>query len=194
MFTLPLDFFCMRIEDRIIFNEIKKGNKLVYEALFSDYYTHLVRFADHYTLDQKASEDIVQDLYLYIWENAQKINIHTSIKAYFYQSLKNRCLNYLKSLKLKDEKNVIYVDALLNSDDDTAFFDPEILDQIKKSMNDLPPQMAKIIKLKYIEGLKQVEIAEQLGVSVNTVKTQLKRAKVKLRDSLFLKTNLIFFL
>jgi RNA polymerase sigma-70 factor (ECF subfamily) len=184
----------MRIEDKIIFNEIKKGNKLVYEALFSDYYDHLVRFADSYTFDQHASEDIVQNLYLYIWENAKKIDIHTSIKAYFYQSLKNRCLNYLRNLKMKDKKNIIYVEALLNSKDDTMFFDPEILDQIKKTIDKLPPQMTKIFKLKHIEGLKQTEIADQMNISVNTVKTQLKRAKVKLRDSLFSKTNLIFFL
>ncbi len=184
----------MRIEDKIIFNEIKKGNKLVYEALFSDYYAHLVRFADQYVLDRETSEDIVQDLYLYIWENAVRINIHTSIKAYLYQSLKNRCLNYLKSLKVKDEKNVIYVDALLNSKDEAAFFDPEIIDQIKQSMDDLPPQMAKIIKLKHLDGMKQNEIAEQLNISVNSVKTQLKRARIKLRESLFKKTHLYFFL
>jgi RNA polymerase sigma-70 factor (ECF subfamily) len=184
----------MRIEDKIIFNEIKKGNKLVYEALFFDYYDHLVHFADNYTLDQHVSKDLVQDIYLYIWENTEKINIHTSIKAYFYQSLKNRCLNYLKNLKMKDEKNVIYVEALLNSKDDTVFFDPDILDQIKKSMDELPSQMAKIIKMKYLDGMKQVEIADKMNISINTVKTQLKRAKVKLRDSLFSKTNLIFFL
>ena len=184
----------MNFEDQILFNEIKKGNKAVYESLFSEYYKHLVYFANKYLYDQQASEDIVQDLYVYIWDNAKKLDIHTSIKAYFYQSLKNRCINYLKSLKVKDEKNIIYVEAMLDSGDESTFYDPELLERIKQVIDQLPPQMSKIMRMKYIEGLKQAEIAENLNVSVNTVKTQLQRAKNKIREKLFLVTGIMFIL
>ena len=78
--------------------------------------------------------------------------------------------------------------------DDIEFFEPEILDKIRESIDELPDQMAKVFRLKLFDGLKQKDIAEELDVSVNTVKTHLKRARVKLRESLYNKTNLLFFL
>jgi RNA polymerase sigma-70 factor (ECF subfamily) len=184
----------VRIEDKIIFNEIKKGNKVVYESLFSEYYESLVRFSEKYLFDQHASEDLVQELFIHIWEQALRIEINTSIKAYFYQAIRNRCLNYLKSLKVKDKRNLLYIEALIYGDDDTELFDPEIIDKIKAAIDELPPQMSRVFRLKLLEGLKQDEIAEELGISVNSVKTHLKRARVKLRESLLLKTTLVFFL
>ena len=184
----------MRIEDKLIFNEIKRGNRDVYESLFESYYESLVGFAENYTFDRQTSEDLVQELFIYVWEHASKVEIHTSLKSYFYQAVRNRCLNYLKSLKVEDRKNLLYINALLNTDDDVEFFEPEILDKIRDSIDELPDQMAKVFRLKLFEGLKQQDIAEELDVSVNTVKTHLKRARVKLRDSLYKKTNLLFFL
>lgn len=184
----------MRIEDKIIFNEIKKGNKVVYESLFSEYYESLVRFAEKYIFDQHASEDLVQELFIHVWEQASRMEIKTSIKAYFYQAIRNKCLNYLKSLKVKDKHNLLYIDALIHGDDDAELYDPEIIEKIKGAIDELPPQMSKVFKLKLLEGLKQDEIAAELNISVNSVKTHLKRARVKLRESLLQKTNLLFLL
>lgn len=184
----------MRIEDRIIFNEIRQGNKAVYEALFSEYYQSLVRFAESYLFDQQESEDLVQDLFIYIWENAQKVQIHTSIKAYFYQSIRNRCINYLKGLKVKDKKHLLYLDALMNAEDNVEFFDPELLRVIKDTVDELPTQMSKVFRMKLIQGMKREEIAKEMEISVNTVKTHLKRAKEQVREKLHKKTSITFLL
>ncbi|MDX1283754.1 MAG: RNA polymerase sigma-70 factor [Draconibacterium sp.] len=184
----------MRIEDKIIFNEIQKGNKVVYESLFSEYYESLVRFAEKYIFDQHASEDLVQELFIHVWEQASRMEIKTSIKAYFYQAIRNKCLNYLKSLKVKDKHNLLYIEALINGDDDAELYDPEIIQKIKDAIDELPPQMSRVFRLKLLDGLKQDEIAAELDISVNSVKTHLKRARVKLRESLLEKTNLLFLL
>lgn len=184
----------MRVEDKIIFNEIRKGNKMVYESLFSEYYEDLVHFAECHIFNQQASEDLVQDLFVHIWEEAIRINIKISIKAYFYQAIRNRCLNHLKSLKVKDKHNLLYINSFLNGDDEAELYDPEIIIGIKEAIDDLPPQMSKVFQLKMVEGLKQEEIAAELNISVNSVKTHLKRARVKLRESLKQKSGLIFFL
>lgn len=184
----------MRIEDKIILNEIRKGNKVVYESLFSEYYEGLVRFAQKYIFDQHASEDLVQELFIYVWEQAQRMEIKTSIKAYFYQAVRNKCLNYLKSLKVKDKHNFLYIDALIHGDDEAELYDPDIFQRIKDAIDELPPQMARVFRLKLLEGLKQDEIAAELDISVNSVKTHLKRARVKLRELLMQKTNLLFLL
>lgn len=184
----------MRIEDRIIFNEIRKGNKVVYETLFKEYYKSLVRFAEGYLFDQQISEDIVQELFIYIWEHASRTHIHTSIKSYFYTSVRNRCLNHLRNLKVKNKNKLLYINAIVTSEDDLEYFDSAILQSVKESLDELPPKMVEIFKLKFIEGLKQKEIAEELDISVNTVRTHLKRGRVKLRKMLLEKTYLNFFL
>ncbi len=184
----------MRAEDKIIFNEIKKGNKEVYEALFNEYYESLVHFAQSFLFDQQQCEDLVQELFIHIWEHARQFNINTSVKAYFYQAIRNKCLNHIKKLKLQDKNHSMYVDGFIQSGDDIEFFDVALIETIKASIDELPEQMRKIFTMKLLEGKKREEIADEMGVSVNTVKTHLLRAKSKLREKLKEQTQLVFFL
>lgn len=183
----------MNVEDKIVFNEIKKRNIKVYEALFADYYPQLVRFAEGYLFDRQVCEDIVQNLFIYFWENTEKICLELSIKAYFFQSVKNRCLNHLRDLQIRDRHNLLYMGAILNQEDISEIEDPELILQISDAISKLPKEMAEVFKLKYLEGKKLREIALMNQISENTVKTQLRRAKDKLRKILFDKTSVLFF-
>jgi len=184
----------MKIEDKILFNEIKNRNLKVYEALFSDYYPHLVRYAEGFLFDKQECEDIVQNLFIYFWENASKITLDFSVKAYFFRSVKNRCLNYLRDLHIHDRHNLLYLEAVLNQTDYEELHDPEVIQQINAAIAQLPEEMAKIFKLKYFEDKKLTEIALIKQITENTVKTQLSRAKVKLRKILIESSSLNFCL
>ncbi len=184
----------MRIEESILLNEIRKRNHAVYESLFYEYYPLLTKFAEGYIINRQASEDIVQSLFIYLWENAEKISIQESIKAYFYQSTRNRCLNYLRDLKITDKYNLLFWEAVVNNDDETNWIDPKIVGKIENAIQKLPPKMATIIKDKYLHGKKLSEISESLNISENTVKTQLQRAKKKLRVLLVEYTKTKFIL
>ena len=182
----------MLVEDKILFNEIKNRNLKVYEALFSNYYPQLVRFAEGYIFDKQECEDIVQNLFIYFWENALKLNLEVSIKSYFYQSVKNRCLNHLRDLQIHDRHNLLYIEALMNQENYEEIQDPEITLKINGAIAQLPDHMAEIIRLKYLEGKKLSEIAQINQISENTVKTQLQRAKEKLRKILIDSTSIKF--
>jgi len=182
----------MEVEDKILLNEIKKRNLKVYESLFCSYYPHLVRFAEGYIFDKQASEDIVQNLFIFFWENTEKINLDLSVKSYFFQSIKNRCINHLRDLQIRDSHNLLYVEALLNQENYEELHDSEILNQINVALAQLPEHMAEIFKLKYLEGKKLREIAQINQITENTVKTQLQRAKDRLRKIL-IKTTLLNF-
>ena len=182
----------MLVEDKILFNEIKNRNLKVYESLFSNYYPHLVRFAEGYIFDKQECEDIVQSLFIYFWENAERINLEISVKSYFFQSVKNRCINHLRDLHIHDRHNLLYLEALLNQENCEEYQDSEIIQQINAAITQLPLQMAEIFRLKYLEGKKIVEIAKINQISENTVKTQLQRAKDKLRKILADRTSLEF--
>lgn len=183
----------MKLEDKLLLKELQKHNREVYEALFHRFYPGLTRFAEGFVFDRELSEDIVQALFIYLWEHAENLNINHSIKSYLYHAVKNRCINHLKSLKVQDQHHVLYVEALLN-ENHPDWENTEITKKVEDALATLPPKMVEIFKLKYLEERTVKEIAAQLEVSENTVKTQLLRAKEKLRDLLLKSLHLNFFL
>jgi len=170
----------------LILEEISKKNEKVFKNFFDKHYGELVVYANGYLFDKGSSEDIVQEIFIYIWEHASKLNIETSLKGYLYAMVRNRCFNYLKSIKITD--NLELLDFNINlitehvfnstSEEDKAI----VYHQILKIVDTLPEKMQQIVRLKFLHNYKYSEIAKELGISVNTVKTQLKRAKSKIAE------------
>tara|TARA_B100000809_G_scaffold175093_1_gene172391 strand:+ start:1460 stop:2014 length:555 start_codon:yes stop_codon:yes gene_type:complete len=171
----------------LILSEISKKNRKVFKTFFNQHYKNLVVYANGYLFDKQASEDVVQEVYIYIWENADRIDIKSSLKNYLYVMVRNRCLNYLKSIKITDSYD--HLDLNISSIaehvfESTSEEDKQIVyHQVLKVVDSLPDKMQQIVKLKYLHHYKYAEIAAELGVSLNTVKTQLKRAKVKISEA-----------
>jgi len=184
----------MKIEEKILLNEIRKKNKDVFNFLFEQYYPTLVKFSEIYLHDQPECEDVVQSFFISFWTGAENININTSIKSYFYTSIKNLCLNRIRDLKVQDKYEILYIESLANADNKDVIFDSDIFDSINAAIEALPEQMAEIFCQKYFEGKQLKEIAKELNVSEGTVKTQLHRARTKLREKLLEITNLNFIL
>lgn len=174
----------MKVEDKILLNEIKGRNRKVFEALFYEYYPHLLRYAEGFVFNKQVCEDIVQNLFIHFWENTHRLEVQLSLKSYFYQSVKNRCLNHLRDIQVRDKHKILYMEALLNGDDSPEHVDVEIIREVQVAIAKLPPQMAELFKQKYLFGRKCQEIAKTNQISENTVKTQLKRAKEKMRQTL----------
>ncbi|WP_186755998.1 RNA polymerase sigma-70 factor [Echinicola salinicaeni] len=173
----------MKIEDKLLLREIQKRNEAVFEALFHDYYSGLVKFAEGFVFDSEVCEDIVQNIFVYIWEQAEYLNITSSFKSYLYQAVKNRCLNYLRNLKIVDKHHLLYIEASIN-DSNVNLENPELIQKIEMAIESLPPKMSEIFRLKYLEEKTIREISSQLEITENTIKTQLLRAKDKLRVGL----------
>ena len=183
----------MKIEDKIIVHEIQNRNRKVFEVLFYEYYGHLLRYAEGFVFDRQVCEDIVQNLFVYFWENTHRLQIE-SIRSYFYQSVKNRCLNYLRDLHIHDKHNLLYIESVLNQDESADWVNADLIREVQKAIECLPEQMAAIFKLKYLDGKKCREIAEIKNISENTVKTQLTRAREKLLTRLYRTTAVHFLL
>tara|TARA_Y100001933_G_C18962841_1_gene548937 strand:- start:927 stop:1487 length:561 start_codon:yes stop_codon:yes gene_type:complete len=171
-----------------VFREIQQKNHFVFKRFFEDTYESLVQYADSYLFQKSASEDIVQEVFIYLWENAPKMTIRTSFDSYLFTMVRNRCLNHLKSIKITDEAKVLDIQHLVNTEYELDVFSEEdqlvIHGQALKAVEMLPSRMQRIVRMKYIENYKYMDIAEELGISVNTVKTQLKRAKHKITQQL----------
>ncbi|MGE0773405.1 MAG: RNA polymerase sigma factor [Cyclobacteriaceae bacterium] len=174
----------MKVDDQLIIREIQKRNRAVFEALFKKYYPIMARYAERFVFGRAESEDIAQNLFISLWESADKLSITTNLKAYLFQAVRNRCLNHLRAIKVTDKRRLLYLEAMFAVDDDSSGADPEVTTSIKEALRNLPAEMAKIFELRYLVGKKQKEIAKDLQISENTVKTQLLRAKDKLRRAL----------
>jgi RNA polymerase sigma-70 factor (ECF subfamily) len=174
----------------LILEEIKNKNEKVFKTFFNKHYEELVIYANGYLFDKNASEDIVQEVYIYIWENACNITIEKSLKGYLYAMTKNKCLNFLKSLKITDNYKFLELNINLITEHvfDSALEEDKkiVYHQILKIVDTLPEKMQLIVKLKFLENYKYAEIAEELNISINTVKTQLKRAKLKITEMITL--------
>jgi len=179
----------------LILEEIKKGNRTVFKNFFNSHYKELVVYANGYLFDKDSSEDIVQEVFIYIWENSDKLNIKSSFKGYLYAMVRNRSYNFLKSIKITDSFEFLDFNINLITEhvfDSTSDEDKQIVyHQILKIVDTLPEKMQQIVKLKFLHNYKYSEIAEELGLSINTVKTQLRRAKFKITE---LVTSLVILL
>ena len=169
-------------EEKILLQQIKNKNRAVFKQLFEMYYPQLVRFAEGFLYDADLSKDVVQNMFIAFWEKTDHIDIHSSVKGYLYQATRYRCLNKIKSLKIKDSKNVLYVEAMINLHRLDGEIDNNCQSWIIEALELLPEKMREIFKMRYLENQKRKQIAAALGITENTVKTQLLRAKKKLRE------------
>ncbi len=168
------------------FKEIQNKNHVVFKQVFEDLYGDLVIYANKYLFQIGSSEDVVQEVFIYLWENAGKINIKSSLKNYLYAMVRNRCLNILKTIKITDISYSYELQTIIETNYTPDYFPHEerktnyVL--MTEVLDSLPTKMRTIVMLRFMKNYKYSEIADELGVSVNTIKTQLKRAKQKFEE------------
>ncbi|MCK9303911.1 MAG: RNA polymerase sigma-70 factor [Bacteroidales bacterium] len=171
--------------------KIKARNNQAIEYLFDTYYERLFLFSEKFIYNSDTAHDMVQSVLIRLWENADKIEFKHSVKAYLFTSVKNECLQYLRSLKIRDNNNRKWASAYLESMNSDIIDDSmsELIDLIKEYVNELPLQCKTIFKYRLSNDLKYSEIAEKLNVSENVVKVQIFRANKKLRE-IFRRNNM----
>lgn len=171
--------------------KIKLGDEKAFEYVFKSYYALLCTYAFDLVKDDELAEDVVQEILIKVWENRNKIDIRTSLKAYLYRSVYNHCLNLLKHIQVVKNLEEKYTeDTLLNVEFALLAEDKFTLDDyfyeglerdIEEAIQSLPEQCRIIFQMSRFEDLCYEEIARKLDISVNTVKTQIRRALEKLR-------------
>lgn len=173
----------MKDSDNLILSLIKKGDKKGLEMLFEDFYRPLVVFAYRYIRNKEESEDIVQEVFIKLWESKQLLQVNTNIRIYMYQSVKNTCLNWLKNrsrINTETLENISETNKELLDEGDWS----DYIEEIHQKIDKLPEKTREIFTSVVIENKKYKEAADDLGVSVNTIKTVLTRALDTLRNGI----------
>ncbi|MFW6370778.1 MAG: RNA polymerase sigma-70 factor [Bacteroidota bacterium] len=172
-----------RQADQEQFQRIQKGDRKAFEAVFRAYYPFLCLYATQLLKDSSAAEEIVQELFVNLWEKKENIHVDTSLKNYLYRSVKNRCLNYVRHSKIKEEYFRIAQAEQINPEEDFES-QAELMQKIESSIASLPEKRREMFILSREEGLKYREIATRLNVSIKTVETQMGLAIKSLREML----------
>ncbi|HJA14636.1 MAG TPA: RNA polymerase sigma-70 factor [Candidatus Butyricimonas faecavium] len=184
----------MDANDMLLVKQLKDRKEEAYVFLFKQYYNRLYRFAANYLCDPEVAHDIVQELFTDIFEKSAELNIVTSVKAYLFMATRNRCLSFLRSLKIRDSYNRNMLEAHLYSDTVDAIEDSSVLDELQAIVDKMPPKMREVFRLRVIEDYKFKEIATELKITENNAKVQMSSAIRMIREKLPDLKKRLFFL
>lgn len=184
----------MLFEEKLVIDEIRKGNSAVYEKLFNEQYEVLVNYALHFLGSKDLAEDVVQGVFVYVWENSKSIYVERSLESYLFRAVKNRSLNHLRKIQIRDKHQLLYLEAVLEINEKHPDWNSDLIDEVKKALNLLPPQMYKIFCQKYLSEESIKDIATKFSLSENTVKVQLHKGRNLIRKHLLDTTKTLFFL
>lgn len=161
---------------------MKAGDESALEFFFKEYIELLYFRALGIVHDQLVAQDIIQEVFIKFWENRSRIEISFSVFAYLNQAVVNASKNYLEYASVRQRYAKKYVEDF---EEEEIAYDAEELERLRRQLHQfiacLPDKCREIFVLACVEGLKYREVAERLGVSVNTVKTQVKVAYQRLR-------------
>ena len=171
------------IDPQHILKELRNGKEAAFRQLFYAHYDPLYRHAFKYLNDSQVAEEMVQDAFVNIWENRQKIEIRTSLEGYLFTSVRNLCLNYLKSKYARSRTLTVELSTIAEeaNEADHEPVSDELRARLAQGLAQLPEKCRIIFNLSRNGGMTYQEIADELGISKETVKTQIKVALHKLR-------------
>ena len=151
-------------------------------GLYRRYAPELVRYIRKFTEDQAAAEDIVQEVFVNVWEGNKEFNSYVGFRAFLYNAVANRCMDYLKHQVVEDR----YAAAVMKEEhewDELDMAEEEMYRELHLVVQELPERSRAVFEL-HLEGKKNEEIAQLLALSVLTVKSYKKNAMQYLRKRL----------
>lgn len=172
--------------DELIKSGLRSGNRDIFKSLFNDLYPQLTRYSTTITADHESSRELVQDLFLELWEKHNSMQINGSVKAYLFTAIYHRSLNWIRNQRLREKYRDHPVEihrwfpGITTPDNQ----DPLLLEAIEKEISLLPDRCREVFSRYAVFGEKQSEIAVALGISEKTTENHLLRARKILRGRL----------
>jgi RNA polymerase sigma-70 factor (ECF subfamily) len=179
-----------------LINEFQKGDPHAFTYFFQLHYRPLCYFASQLVGSQQDAEDIVKDTYVKLWQKHTDFATPQNIKAFLYITTRNACLNFLRHVQVKESsrKELLYLEEekgqelIINQ-----MIRAELMQEIYTEIEKLPEKRRMVFKMAYLDGLKNDEIADQMRISIHTVKEHKGKALQFLRLR-FSDKNIILFI
>lgn len=173
-----------------LLSKLKAGNKNTFQELFEEYYTSMYFYACKF-VDEDLARDLVHDVFMIFWQNKESITIKSSLSAYLFRMVRNKCLKEIERQKVRDNYSTesLHLDELAYYNDGIkSIIQLELEEKLKEALDKMPDGCRQVFVMSRFNGLKNKEIAEQLGVSVKAVEKQITKAlkilKLELKEYL----------
>ena len=183
------------INDKEFISSLKRGDSKGYQFLVTSYHQKLCVYANSLTNDPHLAEDIVQNVFMSIWKNRNKLKEEFVIKSYLYKSVYNEFIDQYRKKKAVLTLEKKHIDALtyiVEEEDEKSL--EKLISIVKKEIDKLPPKCKQTFLLSKEEGLTNLEISEYLNISIKSVEAHITKAFSVLRKSIGNKVNGILFL
>ena len=174
------------ISETVLCKRMKEGDHTAFEIIFRSYYAGLVVFSNQFLQDKDAAEELVQGFFVTVWEKRRMLNENASMRSYFFTSIRNRSLNYLKHKSVEKEvlENLEQIASSHPVFFENVYLRKELRTRIMESIEALPPRAREVFILSRNQGMSNDEIAEKLQISKRTVETHISQALQTLRKNL----------
>ena len=173
------------MDERDLLARLRRGDDAAYEVIFRQWYAPLVATTTALLRDRGPAEEVVQDVLLELWRRRESITFETSVRAYLFQSARNRGLNYLRRQRVEQRgEGTIAAGMPTPEPADSEAREGELNVAIQRAIAGLPDRCREVFELSRVSGLKYSEIATQLGISVKTVEAQMGKALRVMREKL----------
>lgn len=193
-----------RTIDKTVLEKLKNGDSKAFESVFNVWYEPLVNFANEYISDLEWAKNIVQSIYMRLWEKHSLVDPDSNLKSYLYMSTRNACLSHLRHIRVE---NAYFEKAIRTNEDYQLNYEAleelniEQIDftklekRIQETIDSLPDRCREVFIMSRYNEMKNKEIALKLGISVKAVEANITRALTKLRENTkdFI-PELVFFL
>ncbi len=172
--------------DRLLFERIRTGDASAFETLVRTHSASLVTFANAYVDSRAVAEELVQDLFCWLWDHRFETPVPRSVRAYLFGSLRNRALNHLRHqrVSIEFEAAVARGRRIEAPAADADLLASDLADALRRTVREMPVRCREVFTLVRDEHLAYAEVAEVLGISPKTVEIHMSRALALLRARL----------
>lgn len=184
----------MNFDFDLFWQQIRNGDENALEKVYKASFSPLVYYAKQITGMHNLAEEVVQDVFLKIWQSRSELAIKGSFKAYLFKSVHNHALNVIRQQKTRKESvNLVAPEKIWKFISDNFMINDNLIEKlfsddteaiIEQTIKELPDQCSKIFLMSRYDSMKNEEIASKLGLSENTVKTHIYRALQKIAQAL----------
>jgi RNA polymerase sigma-70 factor (ECF subfamily) len=173
--------------------ELKKGNPEAFKEVFRLLYPRLKGYCRLFVKNENEVEDIIQEGFITLWDKRNTINAEKQIESFVFVIIRNKCINYLKNRRL-DAENISpdnlpvnelqYLYQLDLAEKEEKSLEELLFASFQEAVDSLPGKMKKVFVQCKLEGRKQKEVAENMGISIKMVEKQIAKAKKQIREQL----------
>lgn len=173
----------VRLSDEFLYQRVKSSDNRAFDELYARYWKRLFEYAYKLVQDQIQAEDIVQEVFVQLWENSSQKEIQ-HLSGYLFRSVKYQVATLIRNNKWKVEWDSVEMEDIPDENQVNEFSKEELFQLLEESIEKLPPKCKEVFRLHKKEGFSTKEIAHSLNISPRTVENQIQKAMNSLRSDM----------